>query len=175
MGVKTKIIAAVAERTSRRLENESREASQNQKHTFRQLIAKGSQTAFGQDHGFKEIKSHKDFVERVPLRDYEGFRPYMEAIIAGTPNVLWPGYPLYLAKTSGTTSGIKYIPITKDSIPNHIDNARDALFNMMTVLKLKTLFDGKMIFLSGSPVLEKKAAYLLAVCPASSITGFLPG
>jgi hypothetical protein len=95
-------------------------------------------------------------VAQVPLRDYEDFRPYIDQIINGTYHVLWPGKPLYLAKTSGTTSGVKYIPITKDSIPNHIDNARDALFNMMIRLKLRTLFDGKMIFLSGSPVLEEK-------------------
>lgn len=156
MGVKAKIISAFAERTRRRLEKESKEARQNQKDTFRELISKATSTQFGRDHGFGEIKSHRDFVERVPLRDYEDFRPYIDKIITGDQNVLWPGRPLYFAKTSGTTSGIKYIPITKDSIPNHIDNARDALFNMMTLLKLKTLFDGKMIFLSGSPVLEEK-------------------
>jgi len=156
MGVKAKIIAAFAERTRRRLEQEAKDARQNQKDLFQQLIAKGRQTGFGREHGFDEIKSHKDFVSQVPLRDYEDFRSYIDQIIAGTHHVLWPGRPLYLAKTSGTTSGVKYIPITKDSIPNHIDNARDALFNMMTRLKLKTLFDGKMIFLSGSPVLEEK-------------------
>ena len=156
MGVKTQIIAAFAERTKRRLEKESKEARQNQKDTFQQLISKGSSTLFGKEHGFDEIKNHKDFVAQVPLRDYEDFRPYIDQIIQGAYHVLWPGKPLYLAKTSGTTSGVKYIPITKDSIPNHVDNARDALFNMMIRLKLKTLFDGKMIFLSGSPVLEEK-------------------
>jgi hypothetical protein len=156
MGVKTKIIAAFAERTRSRLEKESKAARQNQKDTFQQLISKGTPTTFGKEHGFATIKSHKDFIAQVPLRDYEDLRPYIDQIIAGHSHVLWPGKPLYLAKTSGTTSGVKYIPITKDSIPNHIDNARDALFNMMTLLKLKTLFDGKMIFLSGSPVLEEK-------------------
>src|SRR4029079_2301990 len=146
MGGKAKIISAFAERTRRRLEKESKEARQHQKATFQELISKASPTQFGRDHGFGEIKTHRDFIERVPLRDYEGFRPYIDKIIAGEQNTLWPGRPLYFAKTSGTTSGIKYIPITKDSIPNHIDNARDALFNMMTRLKLKPLFDGKMIF-----------------------------
>jgi len=156
MGVKATIIAAFAERTRRRLEKESKEARQNQKETFQELISKAASTQFGREHGFSEIKNHRDFIERVPIRDYEGFRPYVDKIIGGEHHVLWPGRPLYFAKTSGTTSGVKYIPITKDSIPNHIDNARDALFNMMTRLKLKTLFDGKMIFLSGSPVLEEK-------------------
>ncbi|HEX5113297.1 MAG TPA: GH3 auxin-responsive promoter family protein [Saprospiraceae bacterium] len=156
MGVKSTIISAFAERTRRRLEKESKEAQHNQKETFRELISKASSTQFGREHGFNEINSHKDFATQVPLRDYEDFRPYIEKIIGGEQHVLWPGKPIYFAKTSGTTSGIKYIPITRESIPNHIDNARDALFNMMSLLKLKGLFDGKMIFLSGSPVLEKK-------------------
>jgi hypothetical protein len=156
MGVKTKIIAALAERTRQRLEKEAKAARQHQRRTFQELIAKAGKTRFGREHGFQSIQSHQDFKARVPIRDYEQFRPYLDSIISGQQDVLWPGKPLYLAKTSGTTSGIKYIPITKESIPNHIDNARDALFNMMIRLKLKTLFDGKMIFLSGSPVLEQK-------------------
>ena len=156
MGVKSTIISAFAERTRRRLEKESKEALRYQKETFQELITKAAATQFGREHGFNEIKSQKDFATQVPLRDYEDFRPYIDKVINGEQHVLWPGKPIYFAKTSGTTSGIKYIPITKESIPNHIDNARDALFNMMTRLKLKGLFDGKMIFLSGSPVLEKK-------------------
>src|SRR6185369_17176329 len=99
---------------------------------------------------------HDDLVQAVPLRDYEGFRPYIDRIIAGEKDVLWPGRPLYLCKTSGTTSGAKYIPITRNSLPNHIDSARNALLAYITHTGNTGFIDGKMIFLQGSPVLDKK-------------------
>lgn len=155
MGIKSKIISVFSDRTRHRLESESRRAAQDQKDTFRSLVQKATDTAFGKEHGFSSIQSHAGYISNVPIRDYEDFRPSIERIVGGEHHVLWPGRPIYFAKTSGTTSGVKYIPITKESIPNHIDNARDALFNMTHLLKLKNLFDGKMIFLSGSPVLHE--------------------
>jgi hypothetical protein len=68
---------------------------------------------------------------------------------------LWKGKPIYFAKTSGTTSGIKYIPITKDSIPNHINSARDALLCYIAQTGNTEFTKGKMIFLSGSPELDR--------------------
>lgn len=156
MGIKSSIIQGVARYTSKRIANEAHRSARDQKALFHKLIREGSKTHFGKDHGFGDIRHHKEYRSRVPVFDYEDFRPYIDRIIDGEKDVLWPGQPLYLAKTSGTTSGVKYIPITKDSIPNHIGNARDALFNIANRKKLSTLFDGKMIFLSGSPVLEKK-------------------
>jgi hypothetical protein len=155
MGLKSAIIHVLADRTKRRLENESRDAAGLQKATFDMLIKKATPTAFGEEHEFTSIKNHTDFTRLVPVRDYELFRPSIDRIINGEHHVLWPGRPIYFAKTSGTTSGVKYIPITKESISNHVDCARDALFNMFVSGKLKNLFDGKMIFLSGSPVLQE--------------------
>ncbi|HCF63674.1 MAG TPA: hypothetical protein DEU93_05495, partial [Chitinophagaceae bacterium] len=106
-------------------------AVSDQEHIFHQLIKTASKTQFGKDHDFKSIKTHADYVRKVPIRDYEGFRPYIEMIKSGKHNVLWKGVPIYFAKTSGTTSGVKYIPITKDSIPNHINTARNALLCYM--------------------------------------------
>lgn len=119
------------------------------------LIKSAENTEFGKEHGFSEIKTHADFVKQVPLRDYEAFKPYIERIKEGKHNILWKGQPLYLAKTSGTTSGIKYIPITKDSIPNHINTARNALLCYMAQSGNSLFANGKMIFLSGSPELER--------------------
>ncbi|HRN78728.1 MAG TPA: GH3 auxin-responsive promoter family protein [Ferruginibacter sp.] len=127
----------------------------DQENLFHQLIKTASKTQFGKDHDFKSIKSHADYVQKVPIRDYEGFRPYIEMIKAGKHNVLWKGVPIYFAKTSGTTSGVKYIPITKDSIPNHINTARNALLCYMVDTGNTRFADGKLIFLSGSPVLER--------------------
>lgn len=156
MGIKSRIISAFAARTARRIARDSTLAVRHQAETFHSLIGKGSRTHFGKAHHFESIHTHDDFARQVPIRDYEDLRPYIDKIIAGEEDVLWPGKPIYFAKTSGTTSGVKYIPITKDSIHNHIGNARDALFNITAKLKLKNLFDGKLIFLSGSPELEEK-------------------
>ena len=127
----------------------------DQQHIFQQLIKTAAKTDFGKDHGFDSIKTHEDYVKRVPIRDYEAFKPYIEKIKEGRHNVLWKGQPIYFAKTSGTTSGVKYIPITKESIPNHINTARNALLCYMAETGNTRFADGKLIFLSGSPVLER--------------------
>lgn len=122
-----------------------------QERVFRTLILRGGATAFGRDHHFDKIKSYEDFKKAVPIRDYEALKPYFERVKAGEPDVLWRGKPLYFAKTSGTTSGMKYIPITKDSLPNHFGTARNALFNYYGNTGKGKWLDGKVIFLSGSP------------------------
>jgi hypothetical protein len=130
-------------------------AVQDQHAIFAQLIKAASKTLFGKEHGFEDIKTHEDFVKQVPIRDYEDFKPYIEQVKQGKHNILWKGLPIYFAKTSGTTSGVKYIPISKDSIPNHINTARNALLCYMAETGNSQFADGKMIFLSGSPVLER--------------------
>ncbi|MBE2288549.1 MAG: GH3 auxin-responsive promoter family protein [Chitinophagaceae bacterium] len=119
------------------------------------LLKNGSRTVFGKEHNFQQLKTYEDFRNAVPIRDYEAFIPWIERIKKGEPNVLWKGRPIYFAKTSGTTSGVKYIPISKESIPNHIAGARDALLCYMTESGNTAFADGKMIFLSGSPELER--------------------
>jgi len=130
-------------------------ALKDQQTIFERLIKDASKTVFGKEHGFSEIKSHQDFVKKVPIRDYEQFKPWIEKIKAGKQNILWKGQPIYFAKTSGTTSGVKYIPITKASISNHINSAKNALLCYMAESGNTKFADGKMIFLSGSPELER--------------------
>jgi phenylacetate-coenzyme A ligase PaaK-like adenylate-forming protein len=127
-----------------------------QQKVFNDLISKGQKTAFGKDHDFKNINSYDDFKKRVKVTDYEGLRPYVDRIVAGESDVLWTGKPLYFAKTSGTTSGAKYIPITKDSMPTHIKAARNALLFYIAEKNDASFVNGKMIFLQGSPVLQDK-------------------
>jgi GH3 auxin-responsive promoter len=130
-------------------------ALEDQQVIFNHLVKTAAKTIFGKDHGFEGINSYEDFVKQVPVRDYEALKPYIEKIKQGTHNVLWKGQPIYFAKTSGTTSGVKYIPITKDSIPNHINTARNALLCYMAETGNTRFADGKLIFLSGSPELER--------------------
>jgi hypothetical protein len=130
-------------------------AVQDQQSIFNYLIKTAAKTEFGKEHGFENIKTYEDFVKQVPIRDYEAFKIYIERIKEGKHNILWKGQPIYLAKTSGTTSGVKYIPITKDSIHNHINTARNALLCYMAETGNTKFADGKLIFLSGSPELER--------------------
>ncbi len=130
-------------------------AVEDQQAILNNLIKDGIKTEFGKEHGFETLKTAEDFAEKVPIRDYEEFKPYIEKIKEGKHNILWKGQPIYFAKTSGTTSGVKYIPITKDSIPNHINTARNALLCYMAETGNTKFADGKMIFLSGSPTLER--------------------
>ena len=128
-----------------------------QQRWFRALVARAKQTTFGKDHHFADIQTVADFRQAVPVRDYESLKPYIEQILAGSQDVLWPGKPAYFAKTSGTTSGVKYIPLTTESIPNHINSARDALLNYIAETGNSAFLDKKLIFLSGSPELTPKA------------------
>jgi hypothetical protein len=124
---------------------------------FQDIIHKARHTLFGLDHGFDEIQTYEDFKKQVPVRDYEALSPYFNKLIEGQEDVLWPGKPLYFAKTSGTTSGTKYIPITKDSVPNHMGSARNAMMSYIAETGNSAFLDGKMMFLSGSPVLTEVA------------------
>jgi len=158
MGIKELAGRIFANLVYRRTNSWKTNAIQTQRKTFEKLIKKASGTAFGEDHDFKDIKHYSDFQERVPIRDYEGLKPYIDRMVAGEPNVLWPGKPTYLSKTSGTTSGAKYIPLTKESLPYHIKAARDAILHYVYHSKKSAFISGKMIFLQGSPELDKSKA-----------------
>lgn len=129
---------------------------ETQEKVFRELIRKAKHTEFGRDHAFAEIKTPVDFSKKVPVRDYEELKPYVDKVVEGKEDVLWPGKPLYFAKTSGTTSGAKYIPLTKESMPTHIEAARNAILCYIADTGKSKFVDGKMIFLQGSPELDEK-------------------
>ncbi len=122
-----------------------------QQKVFNSLIRRAELTAFGKEHGFENISTYSEYRERVPIRDYEGFKDYIQKIKEGERDILWPGAPLYFAKTSGTTSGVKYIPLTKQSMPFHFSSARNAVMNYAAQINDFSYLDGKLIFLSGSP------------------------
>ncbi len=129
---------------------------ETQQRVFNHLLQKAANTDFGKDHNFSKIKSHADFTKHVPVRDYEELKDYVEKVVDGQEDVLWPGKPLYFAKTSGTTSGAKYIPITKESIKHQVEASRNAILNYIHETGNSSFVDGKMIFLQGSPEMETK-------------------
>ena len=148
-----KIYAALIHKKNQKWINNPLDA---QTKVFKELIQKGLKTKFGKDHGFQKVTDTESFRASVPVRDYEELRPYIDQVLEGEADVLWPGRPLYYAKSSGTTSGAKYIPITGDSMPQHIRAAREALLNYIHQTGSTKAINGRHIFLQGSPVLEDK-------------------
>lgn len=140
---------------SKNIQRSKTTALADQEQTLRQLLKIARNTVFGKEHGLGDVHTYEGFRQAVPLRDYEQLRPWINQIIEGKHNVLWKGVPLYFAKTSGTTSGVKYIPITKESVGNHFGTARNAALNYAAETGNTRFLDGKIIFLSGSPELER--------------------
>jgi len=155
MSIKAQLSKIVARIIYSRTQKWSKKPIESQKKVFESLIKRAKSTAFGKDHHFDKIQSVSDFQKRVPVRDYEGLKTYVERIKEGENDILWPGKPLYFAKTSGTTSGAKYIPITKESMPFHVEAARNALLHYIHETGNTSFVDGKMIFLQGSPEMEE--------------------
>lgn len=139
-----------------RIQKWAKSPVETQQKVFEKLISDAKNTAFGKDHDFENVKSFQDFAKRVPVRDYEELKPYVERVVSGEKNVLWPNKPLYFAKTSGTTSGAKYIPLTKESMPYHIEAARNAILCYINETGNANFVNGKMIFLQGSPEMQEK-------------------
>ncbi|MFM8913312.1 MAG: GH3 auxin-responsive promoter family protein [Flammeovirgaceae bacterium] len=157
MGVRSLLAKPFAAYIDRQTKEWSSKPALYQRQVFQSLIVGARSTQFGIDHGFADITTHEEFKKQVPIRDYEVLKPYVERVLHGEENILWPGKPAYFAKTSGTTSGTKYIPITKESVPNHINSARNALLSYVHETGNGSFLDGGLIFLSGSPELDERA------------------
>ncbi|UMB53207.1 GH3 auxin-responsive promoter family protein [Lutibacter sp. A64] len=156
MSIKSILAKPFAKLVTNKFYKESNNAVEVQQKVFNKLVKQAKNTAFGKDHNFDKIKNYQDFKSQVPIRDYEDLKPYINRVVAGESDVLWKGKPLYFAKTSGTTSGTKYIPLTKESMPMHINAARNSLLLYINETKKTDFLNGKMIFLQGSPELKEK-------------------
>ena len=155
MNLKSLLAKPFAHYIANKVKKEAQQAVADQTSIFKTLLKVVKNTQFGKDHGLDAVLDYEGFKKAVPIRDYEQFVPYINMVKEGKQNILWKGFPIYFAKTSGTTSGVKYIPITKDSIDNHINTARNALLCYMAETGNTGFASGKLIFLSGSPELER--------------------
>lgn len=152
----TKAIALIwAKNHTHSAEKFKKNAIDNQEKLLLSFVKKSEKTEFGKNHQFEKITSIEDFQKQVPIVDYEDIKPYIEKIKKGEKDILWKGTPQYFAKTSGTTSGAKYIPISKEGMPYQIAAAQSALFHYITKKNNANFVNGKMIFLQGSPELEE--------------------
>ncbi|MDG5491089.1 GH3 auxin-responsive promoter family protein [Psychroserpens sp. SPM9] len=156
LSIKSSLAKLFAKNIRKSILKWSKAPVKTQDKVFQKLIKDAAHTQFGIDHDFKSIKTYQDFIERVPIRDYEDLKPYVDRVVAGEEDILWKGKPLYFAKTSGTTSGAKYIPLTKESMPTHVEAARNAILMYIAETGNSKFVDGKMIFLQGSPILKEQ-------------------
>ena len=156
MSIKSVAAQLFAKRVFKKTQSWATNPIATQKAVFEDLIKAATKTEFGKDHHFDQIKNYEDFANQVPVRDYEGLKSYVEKVVKGQSDILWKGKPLYFAKTSGTTSGAKYIPLTKESMPYHVEAARDAILHYIHETGKADFVNGKMIFLQGSPIMEEK-------------------
>jgi len=155
MAIKSTLLKPFAKLVSSKIKRDAKNAVRDQEKIRQENIATAKNTRFGMDHQFDHVATYEDYKDAVPVRDYEELRTYFDAVKNGEANVLWPGIPKYLAKTSGTTSGVKYIPLTRASIPNHFGTARNALLHYTAQTGKGDWVNGKLIFLSGSPELSR--------------------
>ena len=158
--LKQAVIKIIAGFVKSQVYNWARKPIETQERQLYYLIKNARKTLFGKDHDFLNINNYEEFKTKIPIRDYEDLREYFEKIKQGKSNVLWPGKPLYLAVTSGTTSGSKYIPITKQSLPNHLNGAKTALLMYVAETGKTDFVNGKFIFIQGSPVLRRISGIL---------------
>ncbi|HEX9601950.1 MAG TPA: GH3 auxin-responsive promoter family protein [Mariniflexile sp.] len=156
ISVKSALAKPFAKRVHYNIQKWAKKPFETQEKVFQNLISEAAGTQFGKDHDFISMNTYEDFVKRVPIRDYEDLKPYVERVVAGEEDILWKGKPLYFAKTSGTTSGSKYIPISKESMPYHVEAARNAILMYVNETGNSKFVDGKMIFLQGSPILKEQ-------------------
>ncbi|WGD35783.1 GH3 auxin-responsive promoter family protein [Olleya sp. YS] len=156
LSIKSVLAKPFAKRVYNKIQKWANNPIETQDKVFKSLISDAASTAFGKDHDFISINTYEDYVKRVPIRDYEELKPYVDRVVAGESDVLWKGKPLYFAKTSGTTSGAKYIPLTKQSMPTHVNAAKNAILLYIHETGNSKFVNGKMIFLQGSPVLKEQ-------------------
>ena len=153
--IKKKIALVWAKKHVKQTETFKQNAVEDQEKLLISLVKTAEKTLFGREHQFEAIKNVQDFQNHVKIADYEELKPYIEKVKKGQRNILWTETPEYFAKTSGTTSGSKYIPISKEGMPYQIAAAQSAIFHYISQKNNADFVAGKMIFLQGSPELEE--------------------
>lgn len=137
------------------IENFKKNPIQTQRTVLSELVDAGRKTEFGLQYKFSEIKNYQDFANRVPLFDYDGFKPYIDRTMEGKQGVIWNSKIEWFSKSSGTTSSrSKYIPVTEESLEEcHYKGGKDMLSLYLSNYPNSKLFSGKNLTIGGT--LEK--------------------
>ncbi|PZX59846.1 GH3 auxin-responsive promoter [Algoriphagus ratkowskyi] len=119
---------------------------------FKELIEAGKETNFGKEHRFSEINNYADYTSRVPIRNYDTFKPFIDQAMEGNDNVIWNTEIEWFAKSSGTTaSRSKYIPVTHESLEEcHYKGGKDMVALYMANYPDSRMFAGKTLTIGGT-------------------------
>lgn len=124
---------------------------------FNNLIGTAQFTEYGKKYDFQHINSIADFQRQVPLNDYESLKPYIQKILEGNQNILWPSEITWFAKSSGTTSDkSKFIPVSKEALDdNHFKSGKDAVALYISKNPDSQITTGKCLVIGGSHQLNQ--------------------
>lgn len=128
-----------------------------QQDLFAHLVDTACDTEWGKKYDYKSIRTVDQFKERVPVGNYESHTPFIERMMKGEQNLLWPSEVRWFAKSSGTTgSKSKFIPVTYESLEEcHFQGGKDALLFYSLNKPESKIFDGKGLVIGGSHQLNK--------------------
>ena len=165
----------LAGRRLRQLEAAWRDPLAVQDRTLRALTAHARDTVWGREHGFAEIRGIADYQRRVPVTTYLDLRFLVERAIGGERDVLWPGRPAQYCKTSGTTAGDKYIPLTGEAFQGHRRGGLDTLLMALRRVGEAERLDGPCSSSAAAPRPSRSAAMRRsAISPAWRRSGSPP-
>ncbi|MFM9051081.1 MAG: GH3 auxin-responsive promoter family protein, partial [Bacteroidota bacterium] len=116
-----------------------------QQEWFRRLVDTARYTEWGEKYDFKSIHSINDFKERVPVQNYDSLKPFVDRLMRGEQNILWPSEIKWFAKSSGTTAGkSKFIPVSTEAMEEcHYKGGKDLLSIYCNLQPETQIFNGK--------------------------------
>ena len=152
MSVRSLLLRAWFSQRERAIDHFRRHPVRTQQRMLQQLLHRGRQTAFGRQYGLDRVHTPDEFAARVPVSDYETFKPWIGRMFAGEKDVTAPGRVMLFARSSGTTSDrSKYIPVTRESVwSNHTRGMRDVATVFAAGHPRTRVFEGKTLTLGGS-------------------------
>ena len=133
-----------------RIERSVQRAVERQYATLDSLLRQGENTSFGREFGLRSIRGAEDFMRRVPRFDYDSYEGYINRMRLGEHNVAVEGRISLFARSSGTSSRSKYIPLTRRALwRNHLRGMADVVSLYLDSHPASRLFDGLTLTLSG--------------------------
>lgn len=152
MGLLNSILTWVMKKRIHQIELFMKYPHEVQEELFRKLIQTGAQTEFGRKYRFNEIETYEQYRERVPIHSYEEIFPYVERLLHGEQNILWPTEIKWFSKSSGTTNArSKFIPVSQEALEDcHFKGGKDLLSIYVNNFPNTRLFDGKGLAVGGS-------------------------
>jgi hypothetical protein len=152
MGLINSILSWVMKKRIHQIELFMKYPHDVQDEIFKRLVSEAQLTQFGLQYRFGDITSYEQFREKVPIHTYEKMFPYIERLMRGEQNILWPSEVTWFSKSSGTTSHrSKFIPVSREALEEcHFKGGKDLISIYVNNFPDSKLFDGKGLAVGGS-------------------------